>query len=243
MYRFQRLDHFHAVPLQTTMRLAKQPKRLRRPRLRFAHAQRHKARAKRLVRLQHIKVGLQHALGMLHQSAVHGLGALQLLQPLHQRVVAQYGARQAQRVGRARRHALDEAVFDLFQRNVQRLALRRLSVQFVVVDYHLVSGGLYHFRHGHLGFALYRGAVDCDQFVAALQGALAGCRSAVKDLSMEVTQCRNAGIYIQIHTCTMYKHGQYGAPPPILIPISWVWSFLMTTEPEDTVIPLKGNVY
>lgn len=37
----------------------------------------------------------------------------------------------------------------------------------------------------------------------------------------------------------MYKQGQYGAPPPILIPIRFDWSFLMTTEPDETVMPLS----
>lgn len=48
-------------------------------------------------------------------------------------------------------------------------------------------------------------------------------------------------VLMESHLCftwTIYKHGQYGAPPPILIPIKFDWSFLMITDPDDTVIPL-----
>ena len=36
----------------------------------------------------------------------------------------------------------------------------------------------------------------------------------------------------------MYRHGQYGAPPPMLIPIKLELSFSSTTLPVVMVIPL-----
>ena len=38
--------------------------------------------------------------------------------------------------------------------------------------------------------------------------------------------------------CTMYRQGQYGAPPPILIPIRFWESLTRVTLPDVTIIPL-----
>ena len=83
---------------------------------------------------QEIEVASQNPLGVVDQPLVHQLGPLQLVQLLHEGVVAEDRPRQPQRVRSLRAHVLDHLVLQLLEDEVEVATLLGVGVQLVVLD-------------------------------------------------------------------------------------------------------------
>ncbi len=74
---------------------------------------------------------------MVHESSVHNLCPLELLQLLDEAVVAKDGSGEAEGVGRRGRHALDHLVLELLEQDVDGLPGLGIRGQLLVPDHHI----------------------------------------------------------------------------------------------------------
>ena len=124
-----------------------------------------------LVNVANVQIALQQMPQMIHQALVGELDSLEILHLLGQTVVAENRPTQAKRIGRARRHVLHQAMFDLLEDDVQIFSLSLQEMQLVVLDHHLPFAILDHFGHLFLRFAFHTLTIHGHDLIAGLQDA------------------------------------------------------------------------